>query len=123
MRADDDDALEARVVRPYTVTGGRTRVGAKMDLPLEALIRATAVPAHPRVVLEHRRILDLCVDRLLSVAELSAQLKVPLGVVRVLIGDLSRAGLVTVHHSQLTSSSTTDQLKVLESVLNGISQL
>lgn len=123
MNTSDDDFTEARVVRPYTVTGGRTRVGKRLDLPFEALVRRTTAAAHPKVVLEHRRILDLCADHLLSVAELSAQLKLPLGITRVLISDLAGAGLVTIHHTELTKTSTADQLKVLESVLNGISQL
>ncbi len=120
---DDEGRVEERVVRPYTVTGGRTRPGAHLDLPLEALVRATTTPAPAKVVMEHRRILELCADQLLSVAELSAQLQVPLGVARVLISDLAGAGLVTVHHSELAATTTTVQLKILESVLSGISQL
>lgn len=116
--------VDARVVRPYTVTGGRTRAGEDLDLSLEALVRSTDATANPRVVLEHRRILELCADQLLSVAELAARLNLPLGVARVLIGDLAGEGLVTVHNSGLASTpTTTDQLKVLESVLSGISRL
>lgn len=125
MSASDDRAVDARTVRPYTVTGGRTRAGKDLDLSVEALVRSTSATANAKVVLEHRRIFDLCADQLLLVAELAAQLHLPLGVARVLIGDLAGEGLVTVHNSGLTSttSTTTDQLKVLESVLSGISQL
>ncbi len=121
--SDGGGPVEARVVRPYTLTGGRTRAGRQMDLPLEALVGSTRAVVHPGVVLEHRRILDLCADRVVSVAELSATLSLPLGVTRVLIGDLAAAGLVAVHHSDLTATPTPVQLKVLESVLSGISQL
>jgi len=125
MSVNDDGEADARAVRPYTMTGGRTRPGEDMDLSLEALVRSTAATASPTVVLEHRRIFELCAGQLLSVAELAARLNLPLGVARVLIGDLVGDGLVTVHNSALmsTSSTTTDQLKVLESVLSGISQL
>lgn len=123
MSTPDDMIVEARAVRPYTVTGGRTGVGKQLDLPLEALVRTTAAEASPRIVLEHRRILDLCEGQLLSVAELSSELQVPLGIARVLINDLAGDGLVTVHHRELTATTAADQLKVLESVLNGIFQL
>ena len=122
MSARDDDRVEARIVRPYTVTGGRTRAG-HVDLPLVALVGSVGDVPPRGGVPEHGRILELCASQLLSVAELSAHLKLPLGVARVLIGDLVSAGLVQVHHRTQATASTTDQLKVLESVLNGIAQL
>lgn len=118
-----DDEADERFVRPYTVTGGRTRAGEHLDLPLEALVRSTHTASSPKVVLEHRRIVELCTERLMSVAELASQLKLPIGVARVLIGDLAADGLVSVHNSALATTTPTDQLKVLESVLSGISQL
>jgi len=99
----EDDGVDERAyaVRPYAITGGRTRAGARHHLPVEALV-----------------------DQYLSVAELSAHIEVPVGVVRVLIGDLADEGLVRVHGlSSSTSSSAATSLSVLESVLNGISSL
>ena len=58
-----------------------------------------------------------------SVAELSAHLSLPLGVVRVLIGDLAEEGLVVVHTGSPSAAPAATNLKVLESVLNGISSL
>lgn len=121
---DDDHADEARTVRPYTVTGGRTRSAHASNLPLEALVRALGPgPATPGMQTESRRILELTSDQILSVAELSAYLKVPLGVTRVLVGDLAAAGLVVVHGGSPESATPATDLKVLESVLDGISAL
>lgn len=123
MTPDEDVDVDERMVRPYTLTGGRTHTDASLELPLEALVRATEAEADQKVVLEHRRIVELCAERLISVAEIAATLMLPIGVARVLIGDLAGDGLVTVHHSALTSTAPADQLTVLESVLSGISQL
>ena len=114
---------ESRVVRPYTLTRGRTR-HERADLPLEALVRGVATAGRPSETTERRRILELTASEILSVAEISAHLSLPLGVVRVLVGDLADDGLVLVHTGSPTSQAPASaQLKVLESVLNGISSL
>jgi hypothetical protein len=114
---------ESRVVRPYTLTRGRTRP-ARVDLPLEALVRGVAPASRPNETAERRRILELTSTEILSVVEISAHLRLPLGVVRVLVGDLADDGLVLVHTGTPTSQAPASaQLKVLESVLNGISSL
>jgi hypothetical protein len=124
-RVDDplhEQVEESRTVRPYTLTRGRTRPG-RIDLPLEALVRGVA-GAGPTDTPERRRILELTGAQIQSVAELSAHLKLPLGVVRVLVGDLADDGLVVVHSGTPQSQTpVASQLKVLESVLNGISSL
>jgi hypothetical protein len=119
----DELVEESRVVRPYTLTRGRTRPG-RSDLPIEALVRGVAPADGPRDTTERRRILELTASEILSVAELSAHLTLPLGVVRVLVGDLADDGLVVVHTGTSQSQAPASaQLKVLESVLNGISSL
>jgi hypothetical protein len=119
---DDELVEESRTVRPYTLTRGRTRPGRE-DLRLEALVRGVA-PAGPNETTERRRILELTGAGILSVAELSAHLSLPLGVVRVLVGDLADDGLVVVHSGTPQSQTpAASQLKVLESVLDGISSL
>lgn len=122
---DDEFVEEARTVRPYTVTGGRTRSRTSAELPLEALVRSLKTADQlVGIAVEKRRILELTTDRLLSVAELSAHLSLPLGVIRVLVGDLSAEGSVSVSGTFATSThSPATDLRVLESVLNGISAL
>jgi len=119
---EDESVEDARVVRPYALTRGRTRPG-RADLPLEALVRGVAGISDPAGTPERRRILDLAGAGILSVAELSAHLSLPLGVVRVLVGDLADDGLVVVHSGSPTAASPATNLTVLESVLNGIHSL
>jgi hypothetical protein len=97
------------------------------SLPFEALIQAmdsTRSGLSP----EKRRILEMTTGQYLSVAELSAHLRLPIGVVRVLVGDLSEANLVRVHNAGHQPDYSSNQapattLSLLESVLNGISAL
>ena len=119
---DEEAVEEARVVRPYALTRGRTRPG-RSDLPLEALVRVVTGATDPVGTAERRRILDLTREQILSVAELSAHLSLPLGVVRVLVGDLADEGLVVVHTGSPAAAPPAANLKVLESVLDGISAL
>jgi len=92
-------------------------------LPLEALVRGVTGATDGASTPERRRILELSAASILSVVELSAHLSLPLGVIRVLVGDLADAGLVVVHTGSPSAAPAATNLKVLESVLNGISSL
>lgn len=109
-------------VRPYALTRGRTRHANGASLPLEALVQAVARPSVSDTP-EQRRILELCADKFESVAEIGAHLKLPVGVVRIVVGDLMESGQVRVHGLTSPSSSPSISLSVLESVLDGISSL
>ena len=100
-------ARKANLVRPYTLTAGRTDTG--VDLPLEAPIQTLrAALAHQWPPNDARgRIIQLCVDSP-SVAEISARLDLPVGVARVLVGDLVLSGYLRVHRT-LTERSTRDE--------------
>ncbi|MFF2143521.1 DUF742 domain-containing protein [Kitasatospora sp. NPDC058190] len=110
-------------VRPYVITGGRSRP-TRADLAIESLVSALSDPPEPpeHVLLnrEHRRILGLC-HSLLSVAEVAAHLGLPLGVVKVLVGDLWDLGAVQV----LPPVPQAERLPttLLEEVLVGLRQL
>jgi hypothetical protein len=85
------------VVRPYALTGGRTRPsGETFDLvSMVVTIRGSRAEPHG-LEPEHLVVLRRC--RLpISVADLAADLDLPLGVVRILIADLRERGLVAVH--------------------------
>ena len=119
-----EEGAEARSVRPYTLTGGRTQ--AREYLPVEALVRAVMTPsAHSAAATspERRRIHELTSAQIMSIAELSAHLRLPLGVIRVLVGDLADAGAVVVHGGAASAVTPATDLLVLESVRHGISAL
>jgi hypothetical protein len=116
----DDEA--GPVVRPYALTRGRTRPTSK-DFDLIAIIAATATSsfAPHGAGPEHYAILELCV-RPLSVAEISAKLRLPLGVVRVLLSDLLDYGLIAVRKPTTTINQTPDA-NVIKEVLHGLKAL
>lgn len=101
------DGTEQSPVRPYALTGGRT---ARAALPPETVV-AAAVPDGPVAGRppEVARILELA-RPWRSVAELSALLRLPMGVVQVLVQDLDDGGLVHVHRPSPPSEDT-DQLE------------
>ncbi|MEV6877087.1 DUF742 domain-containing protein [Amycolatopsis sp. NPDC051128] len=109
------------LVRPYFRTRGRTK--ATLDLAIEALISTSEQGRMlDRVrVPEHRSICDLCLDTR-SVAEVAALLRLPLGVVRVLIGDVAGLGLVLVHSSSTTVGDR-PSIEFMERVLSGLRRI
>ncbi len=72
---------------------------------------------------EKLRIVDLAMTQYLSIAELSAHMHMPVGVVRVLVGDLVEEGHARVHGAVASAYNPAATLSVLESVLDGISAL
>ncbi|WP_367129896.1 DUF742 domain-containing protein [Saccharothrix sp. HUAS TT1] len=109
------------LVRPYAWTGGRT--ASEYDLRLETLVsleeRGIAVAMRDTTA-EQRSIVEVCADPR-SVAEVSALLAVPLGVVRVLLGDLIGMGVVAVHDNAAAPGGP--DLTLLERVLAGLRAL
>jgi len=82
-------------LRPFVITSGRVD-GLDPNIGLE-----TQVSSHPgalsaRLSPEQRAIVQLCAEPL-SVAEISARLRMHLGVTRILVGDLRAAGHLDVH--------------------------
>jgi Protein of unknown function (DUF742) len=115
----EDEGTTTRV-RPYTVTGGRTQ--PRYQLAIEALVTATVLEPRDLSVLapECQAILQFCRDWR-SVAEVSAVLRLPLGVARILIADMSADGLVRVH--QRDDSEGRPDLHLLERVLSGLRKI
>ena len=108
-------------VRSYVLTGGRTRSGT--DLPMETMVRVTTLgtSAVPRLALERKKIVNLASDAL-SIAEVSAHLSIPLGVARVLVGDMVEEGLLDSHKPAVQAGDRPDTA-LLERVLDGLQAL
>ena len=96
------EAEDESLVRPFVITGGRTR-HATVHLRVEALVVATQAESDAELQFEHAAILAAC-RQPISVAEVAARIDVPLGVAQILVGDLADAGLVRVHEA--TPSAT-----------------
>jgi Protein of unknown function (DUF742) len=106
-----EPAHEANLVRPYTLTAGRT--DTTVHLPMEAPVQTLeSAPFHRWPPNDMRgKIIQLCI-KTPSVAEISARLNVPLGVARVLVGDLVTSGYLRVQ-TTLTERSTHDERREL----------
>ena len=109
------------VVRPYALTKGRTLPSGEQSFGLIDLVFATGElpPAHFRPGPEHRRILSLC-RRPTPIADLIFEIDLPIGVVRVLLGDLAGEGMLRVI---LTQSEPGTEQRLLRMVLDGLESL
>jgi predicted Rossmann fold nucleotide-binding protein DprA/Smf involved in DNA uptake len=118
------------VVRPYAVTGGRTAPADGEMLDLLAVVVATGLLAgagpgrggdeSSKLTPEHRRILKLC-ENPATVADIAAETALPVGVVRVLLADLTAQGAVTVVRERPAGQRTGND--VLQEILNGLRAL
>jgi len=107
-----------RRIRPYAMTAGRTNP-TRADLELEALVAASryGTLASAELELERRSIVELC-QEILSIAEVSARLGIPINVVRILVGDLADDGLVYVY--QPRAAGQPPNVDLLSRVLHGL---
>jgi len=109
------------VVRPYEVTRGRTLPSGSAHFGLIDIVvetgRRTSDNFRPGP--EHRRIMRLC-RRPIAVVDLTSELNLPVGVVRVLLGDLTEAGMVRIIPAQ--QEPDPDQ-RLLRTVLDGLESL
>jgi len=128
----------SRLVRPYALTGGRTR-SLGMELAIETLVARTDLPPASALSSEQQLFLSRSAEPI-SLAELAAYSRLPIGVTRVLVGDLCAEGVMQIVSHGLrdrscevsdtvnatddasTTISTTD-VNLLERVLHGLRAL
>ncbi|WP_317453344.1 DUF742 domain-containing protein [Streptomyces xanthii] len=114
------------LVRPYAMTGGRTTAGpqgVRLDLIALVSLDPAAPGTHddPALGPEHNAIIALCRIETQTVAELAAGTDLPVGVVRVLLGDLLEQGCVTV--SRPVPPAQLPDEKILREVIDGLRAL
>ncbi|MFD0370221.1 DUF742 domain-containing protein [Streptomyces sp. NPDC059071] len=120
------DADAGPLVRPYAMTGGRTKPGpSNVRFDLIALVVVDDDPPGPAEECflgpEHRALLAQCRAETQSVAELAADADLPVGVVRVLLGDLLEAGFVKV--SRPVPPAQLPDERILREVIDGLRAL
>jgi hypothetical protein len=115
------DEEAGHLVRPYAITGGRTRP-ARYDFALITLV-VTRYPdgSNGHMEPEPAAILDLCRERALAVAEIAAHLDLPVSVVKVLCGDLLDGSKILVR-APLAVTDAPD-VRLLQKVIDGIRRL
>ncbi|MFC4533857.1 DUF742 domain-containing protein [Sphaerisporangium dianthi] len=109
------------IVRPYALIRGRTRSSGD-DLDLIAMVTATGAPYTGEAGLgpEEARILKLA-DRPMSVADIASEIDLPLGVVRVLLGDLQDQDMISVRAPAHAGPRPNE--RILKEVINGLRAL
>lgn len=112
----EEEAYRPRLIRSYTITAGRT--ATTVDLAMEATLRLQAGAEAPVLSPSAAQVLEVCDRR--SVAEVSALTKMPIGVTRVLLGDLIEQGLVRIQATITDSTSTDERLELIERTLRGL---
>lgn len=111
----DEDA--GRLVRPYTVSNGRTRPTAQFDLL--TLVMATARGMQNYLGPDHAQVMGLCQGPT-SVAEIAAHIRLPATVTKVLLSDLVDCGAVTTRRPVVSSPADATDRNLLEAVLHGL---
>jgi hypothetical protein len=121
MERPRDDPRGA-LVRPYSVTRGRTE--PQRDIAIEALLTATSATATEARFAGHdkHRIAAVCENTPMSLAEIAAHTRLPLGVARVLIADMVADGLLVLHDAT-PAEGYEERMELLERVLSGLRRL
>jgi peroxiredoxin Q/BCP len=119
---EPETADEPSLVRPYRLTAGRT--DSDVELPLDAPVETLNITAKPRWPRNDVRgqILTCC-ERSLSVAEIAAQLSLPLGATRFLVGDLVTQGYLRVHATPGDSMTIAERRELIQRTLSGLRAL
>ncbi|MEU9343045.1 DUF742 domain-containing protein [Streptomyces sp. NPDC048278] len=113
-RPGRDDAPD----RLYTITGGRSGSGPDSPFDLVTLVVAESEPT-PGMQSEHAAILRLA-EFPTSVVEIAAELRLPVSITKILLGDLQAAGRVSARHPHRPAITDPD---ILEQVLVGLRNL
>jgi hypothetical protein len=108
---DADEADEDVFVRPFIVTGGRTRP-LHDGLRIETLVIATGTALSAQLHFEQRQIVHWCRTPI-SLAEIAALIGVPLGVARVLVADLYTDHLVELREPKQVPEHLLERIRDL----------
>lgn len=106
--------------RPYTLTGGRTR--PQIELPIEVAVETLNAEIDWAPGDVRTTIVRLCHDRP-SIAEISSYAGLPIGVIRVLVGDLVESGHLRVHATLTDDATVSDRRRLIERTLDGLRAL
>jgi hypothetical protein len=120
---EDGETPAPRIVRHFTLTSGRART--TVEIPLEATLRRLSVVEEGRAAPAAggipERILEACDTK--SLADLSSELEMGIGVLRVLVGDLVEHGHIRIQSTITTDSSIDERRDLIERTLRGLRSL
>lgn len=107
---DHEHSAHMRLVRPYMATGGRTNVP---ELSVETMV--VAIKAEPVGIADESARLFAHCDEPAAIAELASDLELPLGITRVLAGDLIASG-----HIEALATAAPSDASIVRRILNAI---
>lgn len=118
---DESTAVdEAAAVRSYAITNGRATAAVHLEFESMLQVTAAGLEAAPRLTFERASVVKLCTADILSVAELSARLHIPIGVIRVIAGDLIIDGNL---ESFLPSLAVAEDIDLITRLIEGVRAL
>jgi hypothetical protein len=100
---------DGAALRPFLLTAGRVAGQDSIAIETQVVTTDSGRTAAGQLGFERRDIVSLCGNPL-SVAEIAAQLSLHLGVVRVLVGDLSADGHLSVYLPNADAPTDVDTL-------------
>lgn len=106
--------LQSALVRPFILTGGRTAT-SREGLRWETLVEAAPQAAPLERTSEQTALLALAAQPV-SVAELSASLRLPTQVVAIVVSDLLEAGAVRLHQTDPVEIELSALTRMIERV-------
>jgi Protein of unknown function (DUF742) len=120
-RPDDEDDTAPAAVRGYAWTRGRTTPQYRLEI--ETLLSTTDryQAQDESTPTEFHSVAALC-HQPASVAEVAAMLRLPLGIAKVLAGDMAATGLLAVHDTASVDGDGPD-LMLMERILGGLRRL
>lgn len=114
----DQEPVAPQLVRPYVLTNGRSLLG---DHEFSLITLVTTAQGAPRTGLldpEKRLLLDLCAGGHLSVAEIAGHTHLPIGVLKILLSDLTENGYL-ITRAPIPPAKLVER-HILEEVLSGL---
>ena len=112
-----DDAGSS-LIRPYVLTGGRTRPEGP-ELPIESVVATSPTADLTALGFEQARLAAACMEPI-TIAELASALDVPLGVARILVSDLVTVGILDANP---TNDGSVASPQLIERLIEGIRAL
>ncbi|MGW0707310.1 DUF742 domain-containing protein [Streptomyces sp. NPDC002643] len=117
--SDKQEFEAAELVRPYVITGGRSLPGESQFSLITLVTAAADQQQRPaRLSPEEQNLLGMCLGGYLSVAEIAGHMRLPVGVVRILLAALTEAGYLITRPPETRAPVV--NLQILQEVLHGL---
>jgi Protein of unknown function (DUF742) len=116
LAADAAGVEPSTGLRPFLLTAGRVTADVSIAIETQVISTELGRASVGTLAFERRDIVAICAQPL-ALAEIAAQLGLHLGVVRVLVGDLSAEGYLAVY---LPNTDATRDVDTLLRVIRGL---